>query len=382
MLRVFLPHLAGWNAARREAAARYAELGLGELVELPVDEPGSRLPHVRRSLVPPRRDRRRRSAEAGIACASYYATPTHLQPAMRYLGVAAGSLPETERAAAENLALPMWGGIERRAAGARRRGGALGGGRPRVAMRSPVNRHRLWQVAVDAALVAAAWVLSWSCASTLTGRATTTATSSGTSSCSSSGSRSRSSSLFGFYNRWWRYVSTRDMWGVLRGVVARGHRHVPRLHAPRLPPGEGAARNLGHRPAPAARLRHGRPAARAHAHRAARGRSDRGARQGGHDRRSGRRGAADPPRDAPQSRRSATRRSASSTTIRARRTFVSTGSACSVRPPSFPRSSAIGARTSSSSRSRLPSGDVRERIVGGARDARRSRSTRCRASTS
>ena len=30
---------------------------------------------------------------------------------MRYLGVSEGSLPETERAAAENLALPMWGGI-------------------------------------------------------------------------------------------------------------------------------------------------------------------------------------------------------------------------------------------------------------------------------
>ena len=40
MLRIFLRELAGWNAARREAAARYAELGLGELVELPVDEPG------------------------------------------------------------------------------------------------------------------------------------------------------------------------------------------------------------------------------------------------------------------------------------------------------------------------------------------------------
>ena len=26
--------------------------------------------------------------------------------------------------------------------------------------------------------------------------------------------------LFGFYNRWWRYVSTRDMWGAARGVVA------------------------------------------------------------------------------------------------------------------------------------------------------------------
>jgi dTDP-4-amino-4,6-dideoxygalactose transaminase len=30
---------------------------------------------------------------------------------MTHLGYRAGSLPETERAAAENLALPMWGGI-------------------------------------------------------------------------------------------------------------------------------------------------------------------------------------------------------------------------------------------------------------------------------
>src|SRR4029079_13038097 len=25
--------------------------------------------------------------------------------------------------------------------------------------------------------------------------------------------------LFGFYDRWWRYVSTRDMWGAARGVT-------------------------------------------------------------------------------------------------------------------------------------------------------------------
>ena len=47
-----------------------------------------------------------------IACAAYYVTPLHLQPAMAYLGYRPGSLPETERAAAENLALPMWGGID------------------------------------------------------------------------------------------------------------------------------------------------------------------------------------------------------------------------------------------------------------------------------
>jgi dTDP-4-amino-4,6-dideoxygalactose transaminase len=111
MLRVFLPELAGWNAARREAAARYAELGLGDAVELPSDEPG----HVYHMYVVRTADRDRIIAalqERGIACAAYYVTPTHLQPAMRYLGYEPGSLPETERAAAENLALPMWGGLD------------------------------------------------------------------------------------------------------------------------------------------------------------------------------------------------------------------------------------------------------------------------------
>jgi len=50
-------------------------------------------------------------AEREIASAAYYVTPLHLQPALRYLGWEAGSLPETEKAAAENLALPLWGGI-------------------------------------------------------------------------------------------------------------------------------------------------------------------------------------------------------------------------------------------------------------------------------
>jgi dTDP-4-amino-4,6-dideoxygalactose transaminase len=109
-LRVFLPRLAGWNASRREAAARYAELGLGEAVELPTDEPG----HVYHMYVvrSPERDRiAAHLADAGIASASYYAVPTHLQPALAHFGWRPGSLLETERAAAENLALPMWGGI-------------------------------------------------------------------------------------------------------------------------------------------------------------------------------------------------------------------------------------------------------------------------------
>ena len=110
VLRLFLGELDGWNGARREAAARYEELGLGELCELPADEPG----HVYHMYVvrSPERDRlAERLAAAEIGHASYYVTPLHLQPALRYLGQKEGSLPETEKAAAENLALPMWAGI-------------------------------------------------------------------------------------------------------------------------------------------------------------------------------------------------------------------------------------------------------------------------------
>ena len=109
-LRVFLPHLPGWNEGRRSGAARYAELGLGDAVELPADDPG----HVYHMYVvrSPERDRiADELKQAGIASAAYYVTPLHLQPAMRYLGYGLGSLPETERASAENLALPLWGVI-------------------------------------------------------------------------------------------------------------------------------------------------------------------------------------------------------------------------------------------------------------------------------
>jgi dTDP-4-amino-4,6-dideoxygalactose transaminase len=114
VLRLFLGELAGWTRARREAAARYEELGLGELCELPADEPA----HVYHMYVvrSPERDRLRAAlAAAEIGNASYYVTPLHLQPALRYLGWKEGSLPETERAARENLALPMWAGISAQA---------------------------------------------------------------------------------------------------------------------------------------------------------------------------------------------------------------------------------------------------------------------------
>ena len=98
------------RSQRGEAAARYADLGLGDLVELPQDDPG----HVYHLFVSrsPERDRIRAAlTEAGIGNAHYYLPPLHLQPAMRYLGYRPGALPETERAAAENFSVPLWAGI-------------------------------------------------------------------------------------------------------------------------------------------------------------------------------------------------------------------------------------------------------------------------------
>jgi dTDP-4-amino-4,6-dideoxygalactose transaminase len=111
LLRIFLSELDGWIALRREAAARYAELGLGAACELPEDEPG----HVYHLFVcrSPERDRIRAALkEAGIGNAVYYTTPLHLQQAFSDLGYAHGSLPVTEQLALHNFSVPLWAGID------------------------------------------------------------------------------------------------------------------------------------------------------------------------------------------------------------------------------------------------------------------------------
>ena len=110
-LRIFLRELDGWTRERREAADRYRELGLGEVVETPVDEPG----HVYHLFVcrSPQRDVIQAAlAEKQIATANYYLPPLHLQPALAYLGYREGSLPVTGQLARDNFSIPLWAGID------------------------------------------------------------------------------------------------------------------------------------------------------------------------------------------------------------------------------------------------------------------------------
>lgn len=114
VLRVKLPHLNGWTAARQRNATRYTALfnssGLTGTVKLPAASPEST--HIYNQFVirVPERDRLRAHLAAdGIATEVYYPVPLHLQPCFRGLGYRTGDFPESEAAANDALALPIYG---------------------------------------------------------------------------------------------------------------------------------------------------------------------------------------------------------------------------------------------------------------------------------
>ena len=114
ILRVKAPHLAEWTARRRANAARYRTLfrdaGLLDKVTLP-NEPPDRW-HIFNQFVIRTTDRDGLKAhldERGIGTEIYYPVPFHLQPCFAGLGHARGDFPRAERAAAESLALPIYG---------------------------------------------------------------------------------------------------------------------------------------------------------------------------------------------------------------------------------------------------------------------------------
>jgi dTDP-4-amino-4,6-dideoxygalactose transaminase len=115
VLRVKLPHLERWIAARQAAARVYDELidehHLGHLLERPVARPRRR--HTFNQYVVRvaggQRDALVRHLKAErIGCEIYYPVPLHLQECLCHLGYRAGDFPVSEEACRSVLALPMY----------------------------------------------------------------------------------------------------------------------------------------------------------------------------------------------------------------------------------------------------------------------------------
>jgi dTDP-4-amino-4,6-dideoxygalactose transaminase len=113
VLRVKLKHLDAWTAGRQRNAAYYtaafAALELGARLRTPLAAPGSR--HIFNQYVvrAERRDALKAlMAERGIGTEIYYPVPLHLQTCFAYLGYRPGDFPESERAALDTLALPVY----------------------------------------------------------------------------------------------------------------------------------------------------------------------------------------------------------------------------------------------------------------------------------
>ncbi|PYN74194.1 MAG: transcriptional regulator [Candidatus Rokuibacteriota bacterium] len=119
-----LPYLDSWTAARQRNAERYdglfASSGLSIADSAPLSTTGSPqivLPkvvtdrHIFNQYVirVPRRDQLKAALQKkGVGTEVYYPVPMHLQECFAYLGHPAGSFPESEAAANETLALPVY----------------------------------------------------------------------------------------------------------------------------------------------------------------------------------------------------------------------------------------------------------------------------------
>ncbi len=113
VLRVKLKYLDGWTAARQRNAAFYtaafSAAGLGNRLTPPQSVAGQR--HIFNQYIV--RVRRRDALKAhltacGIGTEIYYPVPLDRQECFESLGYPPGSFPESERAAAETLALPIY----------------------------------------------------------------------------------------------------------------------------------------------------------------------------------------------------------------------------------------------------------------------------------
>ena len=252
---------------------------MGEIVTTPEDEPG----HVYHLFVSRSSERDRiveALREADIGCATYYLPPLHLQPALE-LPRLRGGLAAGDREARARELLRAALGRDRRLSSSSASSRSFAPPSARAGrMTLPISRHRILNLLADAVLIVVAWrltfwirfdqsipsfykhLLDWQVCLLVVAI------------------QSSVFVLFGFYNRWWRYVSTRDMWGAARGVVVACLLvdlvlyAFPPAHTARLPRGVALinlllllafvagsrllARSLIERPAPGGSMARGR----------------------------------------------------------------------------------------------------------------------------
>ena len=106
-LRVLLPHLPEWIAARRGAATGYLEAGLEDLAQVQIETPDGQSAWHILAVASEQRDRIASAlADADIQARPYYETPLYRQPALESWAPPE-ALAETERICSGILALPM-----------------------------------------------------------------------------------------------------------------------------------------------------------------------------------------------------------------------------------------------------------------------------------
>jgi dTDP-4-amino-4,6-dideoxygalactose transaminase len=109
LLRVKLPHLPRWTAARRAVAAAYRDRLRDLPLALPPEHRGTTWNQFVVRVAPAHRDGlARHLGTQRIATEVYYPLPLPRQPALAHLGVETGALPSCELATAEVLALPIF----------------------------------------------------------------------------------------------------------------------------------------------------------------------------------------------------------------------------------------------------------------------------------
>ena len=108
-LLVKLPHLDDWSEARRRNAAYYDKKFAGTVVKAPYINPDCVTIYNQYVIRVPRRDEvAEYLREKNVGFAIYYPVPLHLQECFSYLGYNEGDFPESERAAKEVLAIPVY----------------------------------------------------------------------------------------------------------------------------------------------------------------------------------------------------------------------------------------------------------------------------------